>query len=443
MLRLHEGLHEKFDKAVALLNEYDKFRIVTHYDADGISAAAVISRMFMKSAKGFHATFVHSFPKDIPDDLPIIFTDIGASHSDTISDLDVPTIVLDHHRVDEYADDEEDKIFINPHEFDIDGAQEVSGGTLAFILAVYYDKNNWVKAVYGLAGAAADKQDIDGFKGVNKEILQEALERDALKIEEGIRIDGKDIRDALIYSCDPYFPEISGRIDKIDKMLSEIDLDPATPVDEIPGDKERKLTSVLALSLLKHGAPAFIVESIHGEKYVSPNIGISVGELYKLLNACSRVSKPGLALSFCLGDRGAKKTAEELRHDYRQNMVQRMMEFEKEAPVRLENIQYFYESQKARKGELAGLGMLYLFDRSRPAFGLSKVNGRVDASARGTKELVERGLDLGKLCREISAEFGGSGGGHDIASGATVDEEHIDLFLKRMDEEVGKMLKDG
>ncbi len=442
MLRLHEGLQDKFDKAVALLEEHDKFRIFTHYDADGISAAAVISRMFMKSSKGFHATFIHSFPEKIPDDLPIIFTDIGASHSKAISELSSPAIVLDHHRIDEYPDEKENKIFINPHEFDIDGAQEVSGGTLAFILAVSYDDNNWVKAIYGLSGAAADKQNIGGFKGVNKDILDEALERDVLKVEEGIHIDGRGVREALLLSCDPYFPGISGRNNKIDNILADIDLDPATPVDEIPGDKERKLTSLLALSLLKHGAPAFIVESVRGRKYISPIIETSVDVLYKLLNACSRVSRPGLALSFCLGDSGAREVAEGLREDYRQNMVQRMMEFEKEGPVKLENIQYFYESQKARKGELAGLGMLYLFDRSKPAFGLSKVNGRVDASVRGTKELVERGLDLGKLCREISAEFGGSGGGHNIASGATVDEEHIDDFLKRMDEDVGKLLKD-
>ncbi len=441
MLRLQEGLQTKFDKAVALLEEYDKFRIVTHYDADGISAAAVISRMLMKSAKGFHCTFVHSFPEKIPEDLPMIFTDIGASHTSTISELDVPVIVLDHHRVEEVAEDKKDKIFINPHEFDIDGAQEVSGGTLAFVLAISYDDNNWGKAIYGLAGAAADKQNIDGFKGLNKDILDEALERGALKIEKGLRIDGKDIREALIYSCDPYFPGVSGRTNKIEGMLQDIDLDPATPVDEIPRDKERKLTSVLGLSLLKHGAPAFIVESIRGDKYISPTLGISIDVLYKLLNACSRVSKPGLALSFCLGDRGAKDIAEGLREDYRQNMVQRIIEFEKEGPISLNNIQYFYERQKARKGELAGLGMLYLFDRSKPAFGLSKVDGRVDISARGTKDLVERGLDLGELCRKVSKEFDGSGGGHDIASGATVDEEKIDLFLKRMDEEVGDMLR--
>ncbi len=437
MLHLQEGLQKKYDKAVALIEKYDKFRLVTHFDADGIAAAAVLSRMLMKSGKGFHTTFVHSFPEEISDGLPMIFTDIGASHTEQLAGLDVPIIVLDHHRVERSVEDKEDKIFINPHDFDIDGAQEVSGATLAFILAVNYNENNWVKALYGLAGAAADKQNVDGFKGLNKDILDQAISKNVLKVETGLKIDGDGIRDALVNNCDPYFPGISGRTKNIDDILNILGIDPNTPVEEIPKDKERKLTSILALSLLKNGAPAFIVDSIRGEKYRSSVVDITIDELYKLLNACSRVNRAGIALSLCLGDKGAWKIAEELRKNYRQDMVTRINEFEQEGPVKLDNIQYFYESKKTRKGELAGLGMLYLFDRDKPALGLSRVDNKVDISARGTKKLVEDGLDLGGLCRKISAEFGGSGGGHNIAAGATVDEEYIDEFLNRMDEEVG------
>ncbi len=440
MLDLPEGFKEKFDKAVDLLDEHDKFRIITHYDADGISAAVVISRALMKAGKGFHSTFVHSTPNNIPKGLPLIFTDVGAGDIKKISGSDDPVILLDHHKVDEMISDKDDKVFINPHEFGIDGAREVSGGTLALLLAIFHDETNWIKAIYALAGSAADKQNVGGFKGLNKQILEESLEKGVITKSEGIFIDGKGVRDALLKSCDPYFPGISGNESKIDKILKSLKLDTSTPIEDISKEKERKLTSIITLSLLKKDVPAYIIESIKGYRYMSNRLKMSVDELYKIMNACARVSKPGLALSFCLGDNGALQNALELREEYRMETVNRLRELEKEGPVVMDNIQYFYESKRTRKGELAGLGMMYLFDQDKPCLGLCDVDGRVDVSARGTISMVEKGLDLGSLCRRISGKFGGSGGGHDIAAGGTVNKENIDDFLKLMDEEVGSVL---
>ncbi len=440
MLEIPTGFGDKFRKAADLLDQHDKFRIITHYDADGISAAAVISRALMKAGKGFHSTFAESAPENIPEGLPLIFTDLGASAVKKLSEVNETVIMLDHHRVDEAMPECEDKVFINPHEFGIDGAREVSGGTLAFLLAVFYDETNWIKAIYGLAGAAADKQNVGGFTGVNKQILDEALERGVIKAREGAYMDGDGIRDALIRSCDPYFPGMSGDENRVDEALKRFKIDPATPVDEMSKDTGRKIMSLLTLSLLKKNIPAYMVESIKGYRYISDRLNMSVDELYKLMNSCARVSQPGLALSFCLGDKGALSGARELRAEYRTSMVKRLRELEKEGPELMKNIQFFYDNKKTRKGELAGLGMMYLFDQRRPAFGIFATDGKYDISARGTKGMVGRGLDLGALCRKVSAELGGSGGGHNIAAGATVDKGCIDDFLRRMDEEVGKIL---
>lgn len=440
MLNIPDGLRDKYKKAVDLLDEHDKFRIITHYDADGISAAAVISRTLMKAGKGFHATFMESAPKDPPEDLPLIFTDLGASELERISSIKEPAIVLDHHKVDNNISDAKDKVFINPHDFNIDGAQEVSGGTLAFLLAVYHDETNWIKSIYGLAGAAADKQNIGGFKGLNKQILDASIERKVLTSRTGLLIDGDGIRDALLKSCDPYFPGISGDEDKIDKILDNANLDPSTPVDEMPKSAERKIVSILSLSLLKRDIPSHIIENIKGKRYISEKKGISVDEMYKLMNACARVSQPGLALSFCLGDEGALNKAIELREEYRQDMVIRLIELENEGVECKDSLQYFYEDRKTRKGELAGLGMLYIFDQDKPVLGLCTVKDRIDISARGTKKMIERGLDLGKICRGVSDKYGGSGGGHNIAAGATVPKSDIDGFLNDMDKEIGRIL---
>ncbi len=441
MQYLSDALDERFDSAAGMLDDYDKFRIVTHYDADGISAAAVLARTLMKNNKGFHTTFSSSFPDTIPKGLPLIFTDIGNSHLKSIASISEPAIVLDHHKVDASIDGKDEKVFINPHEFGIDGSREVSGGTLALILSVKYDETNWAKAIYGLAGAAADKQNVGGFTGLNKELLEDALDRKKLVSKEGLYLDGDGIKDALIKACDPYFPGISGRVDEVERIIKELRIDPDAPVDEIPKEKERKLISLLVLTLLEHDIPHHVIESIKGSKFFHPDSNMSVDILYKLLNSCARVSRPGLGLSLCLGDEDARSTAVELRENYRRDMVKRLNELEKDGTQEMDHIQYFFEERKTRKGELAGLGMLYFFDQSKPVFGITKLDDRIDISCRGTRYLVGKGLDLGNICNQVCGKLDGSGGGHDIAAGATIPKDKLDDFLQTVDRMVGEQIK--
>ncbi len=440
MLTLPDEMEEKLNQASSLLKDYDKFRIVTHYDADGITSAAVLVRTLMKEQKGFHTTFVSSFPDEIPKGLPLICTDIGNSHLKKIKENTDHAVVLDHHKVEDDVDGDKDHIFVNPHSYGIDGAREVSGATLTFLLSVYHNKSNWGNVFYGLTGAAADKQNIGGFIGINKQIVDSALEKGVLKEKKGLYIDGEGLQDALMKAGDPYFPGISGRERKIKDIIDKLDLDPEATVLDLPSDKDRKLTSILLLSLLKNDIPSHVIESIKGPHYLSDNLEFDIELLYKLINSCARTNKAGLGLSICLGDRASIEKAKDIRKEYREKMIERLNQLEDDGIKKKEHIQYFFEEKKERKGELAGLGMLYLFDQKLPTFGMTEVDGNIDLSARGTKTMVSNGLDLGQLCRKIAEKNGGSGGGHDIAAGATFPKEKLNQFLDNMDKEVGKIL---
>ncbi len=53
-------------------------------------------------------------------------------------------------------------------------------------------------------------------------------------------------------------------------------------------------------------------------------------------------------------------------------------------------------------------------------------------SARGTQELVNRGLNLSEAISKVCHEIGGAGGGHDIAAGATVPAGKKELFIEKL-----------
>jgi len=440
-----EELEKKLERAISILENHDKFRLITHYDADGISASAVLARTVMKCQKGFHTTFIDSFPEKIPSGYPIIFTDIGNSYLNRISEIDEDVIVLDHHDVKNNNPsiiDGENKVFINPHDHGIDGSQEVSGGTLALLLAVMEDNTNWEESIYGLAGAAADKQAIGGFTGLNLELLKESIEQGHLEQRTGLFIDGENIHDALMKACDPYFPGISGEKKKIENILADLEIDPDARLDSINVEKKRKLNSLLVLSLLRKDIPADVIESIYGTHNVSTHDGIEVDMLYKILNSCARNNRPGLGLSLCLGDDKAFEDAKGIRNKHRKEIIDKLKRLEEKVNKK-EHIQYFFEEKKTMKGELAGLGMLYILEQNMPVLGIARLDESADISARSNKKMVEQGLDMGELCDRLAGKFGGSGGGHDIAAGATIENDNIDSFLEAMDEEVGRVLGKG
>jgi RecJ-like exonuclease len=50
-------------------------------------------------------------------------------------------------------------------------------------------------------------------------------------------------------------------------------------------------------------------------------------------------------------------------------------------------------------------------------------------------------LDLGFVCRTAAQSVGGTGGGHTIASGATIPKGKEKVFIEKADKIVGEQMK--
>jgi single-stranded DNA-specific DHH superfamily exonuclease len=118
-----------------------------------------------------------------------------------------------------------------------------------------------------------------------------------------------------------------------------------------------------------------------------------------------------------------------------------MLELEKQGPIARQHLQYFYCDDPARAGALAGLCMTYLFDQGMPTFALSRYEKVIKVSTRGTRRLISKGLDLAEACRKAADRAKGQGGGHAIASGATIPSEGEEEFLAAADAIIGDQFK--
>jgi single-stranded-DNA-specific exonuclease len=181
-------------------------------------------------------------------------------------------------------------------------------------------------------------------------------------------------------------------------------------------------------------------------------------EFATLLNACGRHDRSEVGMAVCLGDRGVglgEAVRQQVNH--REKLREALDLVKKDAAfsatitspggTTLKAVRYF-DGQDRIEDTIVGIvaGMLLgtpevPADRPIIAFAHS-TDGTctVKVSGRGTRDMTRRGLDLSTAMRRASEVVDGSGGGHNIAAGATVPEGREDEFLLAIDDIVLRQL---
>jgi single-stranded DNA-specific DHH superfamily exonuclease len=105
----------------------------------------------------------------------------------------------------------------------------------------------------------------------------------------------------------------------------------------------------------------------------------------------------------------------------------------------MKSIRYLKMENMEAGAIVSGLGIRYLYT-DRPLVTLNHKDDMVKISARGTRPLISEGLDLSIALRKAAQAVGGAGGGHTIASGASIPPGSEDRFLALLDEIVEEQL---
>ncbi|HWR64297.1 MAG TPA: DHH family phosphoesterase [Candidatus Thermoplasmatota archaeon] len=416
-----------------------RVRVVSHYDADGIAAAGVLCTAVYRAGYEFHASLMRNpFTKGF-DRLKsehnelIVFSDMGSGQIETIESLGCKAIILDHHQ---YVTTQTSKniIQINANLFGVDGNYEVSGATLSFLFATAVDSANEDLAPLALAGATGDKQFIGGVRGLNKNILQNALQKGFLTEQTRIKLYGETIADALYYSVDPYYPGISGKSEKIKTMLEQLHIQKTASLEEISSEAMMKIQSYLLFVLIKAGCQQNILDMTIRKRYVASQ-GWELERFADLLDACGKNGYRSLGLSLCLSDGTTWKEAVQVEKDYKQKLLDGLDGLEQGGIQETKGMRYFYSDNSSLGGVIAGIAMNYVLDEKKPLFSLTRkeTDDEIHISCRGNQQLVSQGLDLGVAMKTVAGELGGYGGGHKIAAGATIAFGKEKEFLEKVD----------
>lgn len=433
-------LLNELSKAADVVRGHNFIHIFSHYDADGLSSAAIIAKTLIREGKEFCVTLLTSLDDTTFQEIEnsgaecIIITDLGASYIKELDELESDVIVLDHHTVDAKAK----KIcYMNPHLYGIDGMSFGCGATMACLFAIEMDEKNWDLVQIAFAGIYGDKQIIDGLNGY---LLDGAVERGYIKTEKGSIVPYGKLTEKLFLAAEPYIRGVSGNAEGVAALLTEARIPRATNSPELSEIDRRRLSSLIILKLTEQGVSADTIESVSGIRYTLKDWDFDSAGLGSLLDGCGRNGLMGLGVAAACGDTESIKTAEETQKEYKRDVILNTVELDKRGLTPRDNIQWFDSTRSGYTGVLCGIAMSYFSDQSKPTFGINASEEIAKVSGRATSKLLARGVDLSSALREACSSVNGSGGGHRIASGGSFPSDMKEEFIKKLDEIIGSQI---
>ena len=462
----------KFQKLIGLcespaeeIRKKKDLLVVSHVDADGLTAAAIICTALDRCGLEYRPLFFRQLDESALEEVAdcgadlVIFTDLGSGMIQQICDLGLSAVVADHHKP--AVCEARPLAHINPHLVGADGANQLSGSGTSFLLAralANAPRSNDDLAALAVVGAVGDLQDMaqGHLVGINRHILEIGSSAGAVSFSRDIKLFGRQTRPVykmLQYSQDPYLPGLSGNEDACIAFLKEVGIRLGGEkwrrwIDLSQEEKSCMVTAILRKGL-RSGLSNVKLERLIGEVYVllAEPEGTELrdaSEYSTLLNATARYGHATVGLQVCMGDRdGAFAEAQRLLAQHRGNLVNGLKLVAERGITPMKSIQYF-DAGDAILDTIVGIvaGMSFqMADRSRPILAFARTaEGELKVSARGTQDLVRSGLDLADALSRCARAVGGVGGGHNVAAGATIPARAKEEFLALMDSMVSKQL---
>jgi len=461
------------EAAKAILETVDKdgfIHVFSHLDADGIAAAGIVGKALFRLDARFRVRITQWVDEkiigEIIADKPqlVILTDFGSGYLELLDEKvpDFKILILDHHQIIGKTDNE-NFIQVNPHLHGIDGATEVSGSGVSYFVAKAVNSSNFDLSPIALVGALGDMQDKREQRqlgGLNESIVRDAVTANLVRVEKDLTFFGRETRPihrALSATTSPFIPGLSGEEDACVAFLSKLDIklkdgEKWRALRDLTEEEKKRLSSALAEYLLSkrlHLEVANLIGNVYVLEREEPWTPLrDAREFALLLNSAGRLDRPSLGISICMGDRNAAlEEANRVLEDYKKS-ISKYLGWVLEKPERmkeLENVYVVYGENFINEKIIGTISSILINSVAHPekpliAFANVENEGLAKFSARTTDSALSKGVNLGDVM-QAAKEFGGKGGGHNVAAGAQVPLDQVDNFVKTVNDLVGKQLK--
>ncbi len=417
--------------------------VVSHFDTDGISSAAIMIQTLKRLDKIFTLKIKKSleeqFIKDLPRNKLILFLDLASGSLEHIKDSGLKDVfIIDHHELSS-KEIPENVTIINPQ---LSNKQKISASGLVYLICKEINEKNKdlaKLAILGMVGDCLEKE----IEHLNNGILEDG----EIQRKRGLLIfpSTRPLNRTLEYCSNPYIPGVTGDIKGVLELLREVGLTPETgkykSLLELSREEMEKLTTAIILR-----NPKTKNSEIVGDVFLVKlfNKLEDAREISAKINACSKYGEPETALQLCLEIPSAKKKAEQIHVKYRQNLIQGIRYAEGAKKITGKNfviINAKNEIKDTMIGTIASiLSNSTVYEEGTMIVGMAYYEDKLKVSARS---VGRTGRNLRKVLSEVVKGIGGEVGGHEFAAGCiikqTQEKEFIDNLKKLLEVEMIKI----
>ncbi len=410
---------------IGILKNFDGYiKVVSHYDADGISSAAILYSALRRNGNDFSIRIVKRIDDDLIEDINtenpdlVIFSDIGSSYD--LRKLKPRAILLDHH--------ESKKLFgskvieINPMNFSI---EELSGSGVTYLFMKELNRYNIFLSYLGIAGAIGD---IRPIVGMNFEILSDAQKAGVMTVSKSLNVFGSTTRPLhkSIY-MNQILPNINSESSSI-QFLSQAgikvkDENGWRTLSDLSDDEMRKLTSAIIAERIGNGFRNH--SDIFSVRMLINGINMDVNEFSTILNAFGRLGKYYDGIKFAVNP--TRDVAMKVYKEYKKS-IGKYMRWSAEN-VELKKFTLIDADDKINPNFIGTICSMIIKsnDNVDTIVGLANdEGGTIKVSARSKK------IDMNSVVTKIIDKIGGEAGGHYNAAGATIEIGKKKQFLDEL-----------
>ena len=433
---------EKVDKKDIIL--------VSHFDTDGITSAAIFGKLLKRLDKKFTFRIIKSLDREFIVNLPknkvIIFLDLGSSNIEEIIQLENPVFIIDHHEIKMKEEIPENISIVNPHLY-ADG-EEMSGSCLTYLVSKEIEKKDSSSANLAIIGMVGDIMEKKVGPLVNT-ILKDA----DLTIKKGFLLypSTRPLNKALEYCSVPFIPGVTGDGQGACSLLREAGIEFTSKgyksLMELNEEEMQKLVTAIALRVPNHEKMSEFIGNLFLVKFF--NRLEDARELSALINACSRMGESNTALLLCMGNETAKKNAESIYIKYKQSLIAALNQINVNPKIQGKQYVIMNAQDKIQDtiiGTVASiLSMSALYDEGTIIITMAYNKDKIKVSSRicGREKTQEDPRNLKEIMDGIIELIGGESGGHKFAAGCVInkdkEEAFIELVKKKLDLEVVKV----
>ncbi|HSB50173.1 MAG TPA: DHHA1 domain-containing protein, partial [Nitrosopumilaceae archaeon] len=309
-------------------------------------------------------------------------------------------------------------------------------------------------AIVAALGDRQDQGEKKSFTGKNFEIAKTAKDEGLLETDLDLLLVGRETRplpDALAFTSQPFIEGLTWNRDACLSLINSAGIKlkdgqrwrvPA----ELSEDEKRLL--IQAITQVTSGKNATnIMEELIGYTYSFPREDrrsfLRDGrDFATMLNSCGRISKAGVGIAICMGDRNKLlQEGENILAEYRK-MIRNYMNVLANERWRISDgkncVMVNGEGvvPETMSGTISSLiagspknsGKIVIL-RTNGEEGTIKFSSRKSFSCKSN-------VNLSELMRQGAEKFDGVGGGHDAAAGARITKDKLDEFLDYLEANV-------